>query len=299
MPSLIERSADPAATASGEWRADREVTLTGVAKVYGDEFTAKEVVKDCSFRIEEGKFTVLIGPSGCGKTTLINLIAGYEQVSAGRITCDGKPIVGPTRDRLVLFQETALFPWMTVFENVMYGPSVQGRRASAEAEAVSLLSRVGLQDFRDKYPNQLSGGMQRRAELARTLINRPRVLLMDEPFRGLDAMTRQLMQEYLLKLFEGSGQTVLFVTTEIDEAILLADKLILLSRAPATTRETIEVEIPRPRGFSVFDSARYAELKSHILSVLYNEALQAFAAGSRAAADMVEAFESRRGGKGV
>ena len=232
MPSLIERSADPAATASGEWRADREVTLTGVAKVYGDKFAGKEVVKDCSFRIEEGKFTVLIGPSGCGKTTLINLIAGYEQVSAGRITCDGKPVIGPTRDRLVLFQETALFPWMTVFDNVMYGPSVQGRRASAEADAVSLLSRVGLQDFRDKYPNQLS---RRHAATRRTRAHTDQSSPCAADGRAIsrsDAMTRQLMQEYLLKLFEGSGQTVLFVTTEIDEAILLADKLILyISRA--------------------------------------------------------------------
>jgi NitT/TauT family transport system ATP-binding protein len=284
---------------SGERRADRNVTLIGVSKIYGDEFAAKQIVADCSFGIDEGKFTVLIGPSGCGKTTLINMIAGYERPSAGKITCDGKEIVGPTRDRLVLFQETALFPWMTVFENVMYGPTVQGRRASAEKDAVDLLARVGLQDFRDRYPSQLSGGMQRRAELARTLINRPRVLLMDEPFRGLDAMTRQLMQEYLLKLFEGSGQTVLFVTTEIDEAILLADTLILLSRAPASTRETIGVDIPRPRDFSVFESKRYAELKARILSVLYSEALHAFAAGSRAAADMIEAFESRRGEKAV
>ncbi len=277
------------------FHAEREVTLEGVSKRYGDEFASKQVVSNCSFRIEEGKFTVLIGPSGCGKTTLINLIAGYEAPSEGRITCDGKQVLAPTRDRLVLFQETALFPWMTVFENVMYGPTVQGRRASAQADAVSLLARVGLQDFRDKYPSQLSGGMQRRAELARTLINRPRVLLMDEPFRGLDAMTRQLMQEYLLKLFEGSGQTVLFVTTEIDEAILLADRLVLLSRAPATTREVITVDIPRPRSFSVFDTKRYAELKSHVLGVLYKEALAAFASGSRAAADMVEAFEARHG----
>ena len=277
------------------FHAEREVTLENVSKSYGDEFASKQVVADCSFRIEEGKFTVLIGPSGCGKTTLINLIAGYEQPTGGRISCDGKSVVGPSRDRLVLFQETALFPWMTVFENVMYGPTVQGRRTSAHSEAVALLAKVGLQDFHDKYPSQLSGGMQRRAELARTLINRPRVLLMDEPFRGLDAMTRQLMQEYLLKLFEGSGQTVLFVTTEIDEAILLADRLVLLSRAPATTHEVITVDIPRPRSFSVFDTRRYAELKGHVLGVLYKEALAAFASGSRAAADMVEAFEARQG----
>lgn len=278
----------------GEWHAEREVSLEGVTKSYGDEFDAKLVVENCSFRVEEGKFTVLIGPSGCGKTTLINLIAGYEQPTSGCISCDGKKVVTPSRDRLVLFQETALFPWMTIFENVMYGPTVQGRREAAKKEASNLLAKVGLHEFHTKYPNQLSGGMQRRAELARTLINRPRVLLMDEPLRGLDALTRQLMQEHLLKLFEGSGQTILFVTTEIDEAILLADTLILLSAAPATQREIIEVDLPRPRDFSVFSTRRFAELKAHVLSILYNEALQAFSSGSRAAADMVEAFEVRR-----
>lgn len=278
----------------GEWHAEREVSLESVTKSYGDEFDAKYVVENCSFRVEEGKFTVLIGPSGCGKTTLINLIAGYEQPTSGRILCDGKNIVSPSRDRLVLFQETALFPWMTIFDNVMYGPSVQGRGESTKKEAAELLAKVGLHEFHTKYPNQLSGGMQRRAELARTLINRPRLLLMDEPLRGLDAMTRQLMQEHTLKLFEGSGQTILFVTTEIDEAILLADKLILLSAAPATVREIIPVDLPRPRDFSIFSAHRYAELKAHVLSVLYNEALQAFSSGSRAAADMVEAFEVRR-----
>jgi NitT/TauT family transport system ATP-binding protein len=275
-----------------------EVVVDRVTKTYGDDFAAKTVIRDCSFRVDKGKFTVLIGPSGCGKTTLINLIAGYEQPTEGRITIDGRHIVGPTQDRLVVFQETALFPWMTVFQNVMYGPTVQRRiAAAAEAEATALLTRVGLRDFRDKYPNQLSGGMQRRAELARALINRPLVLLMDEPFRGLDAMTRQLMQEYLLTLFEGSGQTILFVTSEIDEAILLADKLVLLSRAPASAKLELAVDLPRPRDAGVFTSRRYAELKSKVLSMLYGEALEAFASGSQAAADLVEAFEARHGGE--
>ena len=282
-----------------DWTSERGIILSDVTKSFGDEFDYQIVVSDCSFKVEDGKFTVLIGPSGCGKTTLINLIAGYEQPTTGRISCDGKEVLGPTRDRLVLFQETSLFPWMTVLHNVMYGPTVQGRKESAERDAIDLLAKVGLQDFRDKYPNQLSGGMQRRAELARTLINKPRVLLMDEPFRGLDAMTRQLMQEYLLKLFEGSRQTILFVTTEIDEAILVADHLILLSSAPGTVRETLHVDLPRPRDASVFSTPRYVELKSHILAILYEEALHSFAAGSRAAADMVEAFEVRRAGGAI
>ena len=275
------------------WTSERGIVLSDVSKAFGDEFDSKLVVRDCSFKVEDGCLTVLIGPSGCGKTTLINLIAGYDRPTSGQITCDGKDVLGPTRDRLVLFQETSLFPWMTVLQNVMYGPIVQGRRENAERSALDLLAKVGLRDFRDKYPNQLSGGMQRRAELARTLINQPRILLMDEPFRGLDAMTRQLMQEYLLKLFEGSGQTILFVTTEIDEAILLADRLVLLSSAPATVRELVHVDLPRPRNMSVFSMSEYVELKSHILGILYEEALQSFAAGSRAAADLVQAFEMR------
>jgi NitT/TauT family transport system ATP-binding protein len=275
---------------------ERGVVLSNVEKSFGDEFDSVAVIRGCSFRIEDGQFTVLIGPSGCGKTTLINLIAGYERPSAGRITCDGKEVLAPSRDRLVLFQETSLFPWMSVLENVMYGPTVQGRKATAQHEAIDLLAKVGLQEFHAKYPNQLSGGMQRRAELARTLINNPRILLMDEPFRGLDAMTRQLMQEYLLKLFEGSRQTILFVTTEIDEAILLGDMLILLSSVPGTVRECIRVDLPRPRTAALLTSSRYADLKSRVLAILYEEALHSFASGSRAAADMVEAFELRRKG---
>jgi NitT/TauT family transport system ATP-binding protein len=272
----------------------RGVQLQRVSKDLGYEFSTKHVVRDCSFDIEDGKFTVLIGPSGCGKTTLIGLIAGYEMPSFGQILCDGAVVTGPTRDRLVLFQETTLFPWMTVLQNVMYGPRVQRRGANAVAEAEALLGRFGLLEFRNAYPNQLSGGMQRRTELARTLINKPRILLMDEPFRGLDAMTRQLMQEYLLKLFEGSDQTVLFVTTEIDEAILLADRLVLLSSGPATVREIIEVDLARPRDVRVFESARYAELKAHALSLLYREALQSFGGGGRSTIDMASAIEQRR-----
>jgi NitT/TauT family transport system ATP-binding protein len=228
---------------------------------------------------------------------LINLIAGYEQPTSGRITLSGQPVSRPNSDRLVVFQETALFPWMTVFQNVMYGPQVQRQtsRSKAEGEANALLAKFGLGEFKDKYPNQLSGGMQRRAELARALINRPRILLMDEPFRGLDAMTRQLMQEYLLRLFEGSGQTILFVTSEIDEAILLADVIVLLSRSPASTKDVIQVDLPRPRGVSLFGSSRYAELKRTALSLLYREAVEAFASGTSSAADLVEAFELRHG----
>ena len=163
-----------------------------------------------------------------------------------------------------------------------------------EADALALLARVGLSEFRDKFPNQLSGGMQRRAELARALINRPSVLLMDEPFRGLDAMTRQLMQEYLLQLFESSNQTILFVTSEIDEAILLADTLIVLSRSPASTKTVLEIDLPRPRSIDIFKMPRYAELKSEILGKLYEETIGTFSSVNPAHAELAEAYELQR-----
>ena len=258
----------------GKLRLDR------VTKRVGPDFAPKTVVQDCSFSVESGKFTVLIGPSGCGKTTLINLIAGYEQASSGTITLDDLAVQAPGLERLVVFQETALFPWMTTLDNVMYGPLVQRARPREEIEkaAVDLLRRVGLGEFLGKYPMQLSGGMQRRAELARALINDPQLLLMDEPFRGLDAMTRELMQEYLLELFEERGGTVFFVTSEIDEAIFLADQITVLSSSPATVKAVIDVDLARPRKrAAVLASAQYGTLKKTALDLLYEEAAGAFA----------------------
>ena len=273
-----------------------EIELRNVTKEVGEEPSNVVVVKDCSFVVERGKFTVLIGPSGCGKTTLIDIMAGYETPKSGEVLLDGQPITGPSSERLVVFQETALFPWMTTLDNIMYGPRVQRERSEKdiEKEAVELLEIVGLREFRDRYPIQLSGGMQRRAELARALINDPKVLLMDEPFRGLDAMTRELMQEYLLRLFEGTDRTVLFVTSEIDEAIFFADKLIILGRSPGSVKSTIVDDLPRPRTREMLTSHRYAELKEQALSILYKEAVGAFATGEGQVADMVEAYEKRR-----
>lgn len=272
-----------------------EVVVRNVTKQFGDEYTAKVVVRDCSFVVDRGKLTVLVGSSGCGKTTLVNLIAGYERPTSGEILLDGKPVTGPSLDRLVVFQETALFPWMNTIENVTYGPKVQRSRSRQKIleDALELLEKVGLGEFKDKYPIQLSGGMQRRAELARALINDPKVMLMDEPFRGLDAMTRELMQEYFLRLFEESHQTTLFVTSEIEEAIFLADTLIILTRSPAAVKNRIEVDLPRPREIKMLTSHRYGQLKAMALEALHEEAVHAFRAGSKVAYDLMEAFRKR------
>ena len=270
-----------------------EMQITAVSKSFGIGPLRQQVIENCSFTLERGKLTVLIGPSGCGKTTLINLLAGYEAPDSGTITVDGAPIKGPGKDRLVVFQETALFPWMTTLENVTYGPIVRGEKSKKEVEeeAMHLLRKVGLEDFRDKFPIQLSGGMQRRCELVRELINRPKIMMMDEPFRGLDAMTRELMQEYYVRLFEENHLTNLFITSELEEAIFLADRLVILTNRPASARTVIEIELPRPREFKLLATREYLHYKQQALEILHEEALKAFSSGCGATvADFLEAY---------
>jgi len=292
-PALIPQQpagAPPLAIAAGE------LVVRGVSRGYGAGPERKEVVRDCSFTVERGKLSVMIGPSGCGKSTLVRLLAGFERPTAGTVALDGAPITGPSRDRQVVFQESALFPWMTTYDNIVYGPRARGDHGEAtRALAETLLEKVGLQGFRDKYPPQLSGGMQRRAELARALINDPKVMILDEPFRGLDALTKELMWDYCARLFEESGRTNLFVTTDIDEAVFLADRILIMANVPTRLRAVLEVDLPRPRKLAdVAASDRANDIKAEALSLLHEEAMKSFAHGSRAAADFVEAYASRR-----
>jgi len=272
-----------------------ELRAVDVSKSYGASHFRKEVVSECSFTIERGKLTVMIGPSGCGKSTLIRLLAGFEKPTTGTITLDGEPVAGPARDRLVLFQESALFPWMTTWNNILYGPRARGEMTPETLElAEFLLAKVGLQDFRNKYPTQLSGGMQRRAELARAMINNPQIMILDEPFRGLDAMTKELMWAYYSALYEENRRTNFFVTTDIDEAIFLADRLLIMTNIPARVRAVFEVDVPRPRRLgSLVENDRANEIKMQALSLLHEEAMKSFSRGSKAAADFVDAYSKR------
>ena len=272
-----------------------EIELRNVRKTYGIGLDEKTIIQDCSFKICRNELTVMIGPSGCGKSTLVRLIAGFERVSGGTILSNGETVKGPGRDRLVVFQESALYPWMTTEQNILYGPNARGERGPAIRQvAKSVIDRVGLKQFRSSYPNQLSGGMQRRAELARAMINSPQVMILDEPFRGLDAMTKGLMQEYYAELFEESGRTHFFITTDIDEAIFLADRLLIMSNVPMQVHSIIEVDLPRPRRLSdILESDRANEIKFRAISQLHAEAMKAFAGGSRAATDFVEAYSRR------
>jgi len=229
------------------------------------------VLEDCTFDIEPGKLTVLMGTSGCGKSTLAYILAGYLQPDTGTLTMDGQPVRGPGPDRIMVFQETALWPWMTIMENVLFGPRVMSSMSMhlAEEKALQLLMKFGLIDFRDKYPGQLSGGMKRRAELAQALINNPKLMILDEPFRGLDIMTRELMQEYYLKLYEETRLTTLFITSELEEAIFLGDRVLVMSGTPGRVIKSLNLDLPHPRKFEVLTSERYIEIKKELMEALH------------------------------
>ena len=245
--------------------------VQGVAKQFAQRGSAPaEVLRDCSFEVEPGRLTVLMGPSGCGKSTLAYLLAGYLAPDAGSLKIDGLPITQAGPDRMLVFQETALWPWMTILDNVMFGPLARGNmsRVQARAAAETLLQKFGLGGFGERYPSQLSGGMKRRAELAQALINSPKAMILDEPFRGLDVMTRELMQEYYVQLFEETQLTTLFITTELEEAIFLADRIVFMGTAPGRIVRSLEVDLPHPRTIDTMTSERYLEIKKDALATL-------------------------------
>lgn len=252
--------------------------LKDVSRGFGDEWEREEVIKNFSLSIKPGELTVLVGPSGCGKSALVNMLAGYDMPDTGQILLNEEAITGPGNDRMVVFQETALMPWLTAYQNVVFGPKVRKDISAHELseKADFLFEKVGLLEFKDKYPIQLSGGMQRRAELARAMINDPLIMIMDEPFRGLDAMSRELMQEFFVRLFEENRRTNIFVTSEIDEAIFLADRLVVLSNRPTSVRKIIDIELPRPRELDVLSSAEAYEYKREAMELLHEEALRNF-----------------------
>jgi NitT/TauT family transport system ATP-binding protein len=254
------------------------IELKSVTRGYGEKWDREEVISNFDLTVHPGELTVLVGPSGCGKTTLVNLIAGFDFPESGEVLINGKPITGPGHDRMVVFQETALLPWLTSYQNVVFGPKLRGDLKGQELKekATALLAKVGLSEFMDKYPLQLSGGMQRRAELARAMINNPLLMIMDEPFRGLDAMSRELMQEFFVRLFEESGRTNLFVTSEIEEAIFLADRVVVLSHRPTSVRKVIDIKLPRPRDFHQLTSSEAFDYKREAMELLHEEALKGF-----------------------
>ena len=264
--------------------------LNNISKGFGEVWDREEIISDFSLNVKQSELTVLVGPSGCGKSTLVNLIAGFDKPDVGEISINGKKITEPGNDRMVVFQETALIPWQTTMDNVTFGPILRGKdKNKVTEEANRLLEKVGLKEFKDKFPIQLSGGMQRRAELARAMINEPEIMIMDEPFRGLDAMSRELMQEFFVKLFEDNRKTNLFVTSEIEEAVFLADKVVVLSNRPTNVRKIIDITLPRPRNFNMLSSSEAYEYKREAMELLHEEAMKSFK-GSEVGDDFMKAY---------
>lgn len=223
------------------------------------------VLKDISFQVHQREFLSIIGPSGCGKSTLIRILAGLETATSGEILLDGKPVVAPGAERGMVFQKYTLFPWLTVCQNVMFGLESIGKdRDTAENIALQRLDIIGLARYADYYPGQLSGGMQQRVAIARTLAPQPRVLLMDEPFGALDAQTRTQMQNYLLEVWRNIDITIIFVTHDLDEAVYLSDRILALKANPGEINELIEVPLPRPRRFRMLLEPEFLATREHI-----------------------------------
>src|ERR1700732_1186005 len=242
------------------------ITFENVSKTFSGQNEVR-ALDGISLTVNEGEFVALLGPSGCGKSTLLNLLAGFEKTTEGTLLFDGKTVTRAGPDRGVVFQEAALFPWLTVWQNVIFGPQVQGvSRAEYEKKAQNLLKLVGLESFADALPVQLSGGMRQRGGSAPVLAMSPKALLMDEPFGALDAQTRLSMQQLLLDVWQSLGTTVLFVTHDIDEAILLSDRICVMSARPGGISRTIPTALARPRPIASIVSTEFIAYKAPIMS---------------------------------
>jgi NitT/TauT family transport system ATP-binding protein len=252
--------------------ADVSISFTRKSKT----FLAVEKVDT---RVEPGEFVSLLGPSGCGKSTLLNAIGGMVAPTTGQITIDNQPVREPNARCGVVFQQHSLFPWMTALDNVAFGPKMLHHAAPHEV-ARELLAMVGLEKFANSYPAQLSGGMQQRVGIARALATHPPVLLMDEPFGALDAQTRSIMQEELLKIWATFKTTVVFVTHDVDEAIFLSDRVFVMRSAPGSIKEAIRVELPRPRTNEIMATPAFGALRQRVKSLIREESLKVFEAGT-------------------
>ncbi|MDE7013923.1 MAG: ABC transporter ATP-binding protein [Kineothrix sp.] len=252
-----------------------KLKIDNVKKIYNSRNGEMIALNGVSLDIYENEFICVVGPSGCGKSTLLNIIAGLLEPSSGSVYCDGKEVKGTGTERGVVFQQYALFPWMTVKKNVMFGLGLQGIKGKeAEEIAMKYIKMVQLEDFLDHYPKELSGGMKQRVAIARAYAVNPSVLLMDEPFGALDAQTRTQLQSELLETWEKEQKTCFFITHDVDEAIILAQKVIIMSARPGRIKEIVDVNIPYPRTQETKMAPEFLELKNHIWSQVYQEYLE-------------------------
>jgi NitT/TauT family transport system ATP-binding protein len=274
----------PASAARGE------IDIQDVVKVYDPRGAAVLAVDRCSLRIAAGEICMIVGPSGCGKTTLLNAIAGFHSITSGRILLDGevlcseaRPKAAPGADRTVVFQNGALFPWKTNLENVAFGPVMQGRMSAREAKerGRALMADAGLAGVEDNYPGEISSGMRRRVEIVRALINQPRVLLLDEPYRALDSLTRSVMHEALLEVYYRNKVTIVFITHDLEEAVFLGHRVVICTARPCRPKKIIDVNIPHPRDYNVVTSRPFRALMEEASEAVHEEARKAFQAGDK------------------
>ncbi len=249
------------------------IDARGVSKEFNKR---KKVValESLDLHVESNEFVSIIGPSGCGKSTFLLLTAGLESMTSGKIICDGKPVTGPDPSRAIVFQEYLLFPWQTVRKNIEFGPRVNGVSAE-ERKKISdeFISLVGLEGFENQYPHELSGGMKQRVAIARALANNPDILLMDEPFGALDALTREMLQTELLRIWQKAKCTVLFVTHSISEAILLSDRVVIMSPRPGRIISDISIDLPRPRSRETLFTPEFKEYEKIMRKLIWSEVM--------------------------
>ena len=266
------------------------IRIENVVKSYGRGAARTLAVDDCSFDVEAGQICVVVGPSGCGKTTLLNAIAGFHGLDGGSIQLDGRVLCGPGQpraeigaDRVVVFQDGALLPWKTNLENVALGPIIQGTltRAAARDKARAMLADAGLGGYEDVYPGQTSSGVRRRIEIVRALMNDPAVLLLDEPYRALDALTKSVMHESLLALYVRKRVTIFFITHDLEEAIFVGSRVVVMTARPCRPKSIVDVDLPYPRTYDVMSDRRYRDLVQETTVAVHEEALKAFAVGDK------------------
>ena len=270
LPDYRQQSPEVAA----RFRKLKERSVVLAVEHLGREFQSTTgrvtALHDINFQVHRREFLCVIGPSGCGKSTLIRLVAGLDQPTSGRMLLDDREVCGPGPDRGMVFQGYTLFPWLTVTENVMFGLRLRGKaETTARREALQWIELVGLARAKDSYPAQLSGGMKQRAAIARALANEPRILLMDEPFGALDAQTRAQMQAHLLEIWRNVDVTILFITHDLDEAILLADRILVLKPHPGEVQELIEVPVPRPRRIGDTQSPEFLATRRRLDALIH------------------------------
>ena len=270
------------------------IRIRDAFKIYHAGATPVVAVDGCSLDVAAGEICMIVDPSGCGKTTLLNAVAGFHSLDGGTVHVDDRLLCGPSHpqgsigpDRIVVFQNGALFPWKTNAENIAFGPMVQGRlrRKEAVEKARGLMADAGLQGYEDSYPGETSSGVRRRVEILRALINDPVVLLLDEPYRALDSLTKSVMHEALLEVYYRNRVTILFITHDLEEAIFLGHKVVVMTSRPCRPKKVLTVDIPHPRNYAVVTSRRYRELVQETADAVHEEAIKAFELGEREAAE--------------